>query len=837
MGAHVQDLTGPWEFRQYPSDARRMRDLDGEGWMATRVPSSIYTSLVEAGQIARADLDARPEDFAHISDEPWIYRRRFEADAELLGCDRIDLVFDGLDTITQIWCNDKLIGKTDNMFIGHRFDVTELVRPGKNRVLVKFNPAAAHAEMLMKRYGKLTDFYFGHACRSYIRKAAYQFGWDWCPALPGCGIFRPVRLEGVAAARIADVHVRTIECSEVRADIAVAVELDTQTAGAAAAFPLRCVLRLWGYGEAIEQTLTFQAGQQRQSTILRIEHPQLWWPNGYGEPCLYDVEAELYAEERCVDRVRKKCGIRTVRVNRTRDAHGESFSVEVNQRPVYVRGANWIPVTLFAGSQRREDYARLLKEAAAANMNMLRVWGGGYYENEEFYDLADELGILVWQDFMFACSWYPDRAWFLDAVRTEAAVVIRRLRSRACLALWCGNNEIDWLHAKGGLGKGRKFYGKAIYQRLLPGLLAEMDCERDYIATTPIGTGRDMNDARSGTVHEWGIWSGGRPGRQYVDEERIGRFVTEFGMQSLPEPETLRSFCGGRDLRIGSGALERHNYQLDGNARLFQYTSELFGGTGDLERFAYLTQLTQARQIKRYVEHLRMHNGINRGAMFWQYNDCCAAISWSAVDYRGRQKALYYYARRFFAPVCIAVATRHGLRPDLDEPVEIARTVVINDAGEPLVGTLACRLVELDGRIVDAVDLPITAQPFSATEPLRLPKALMRPEHPERTTLWMQLNTHTGTVAENHLLYLADKYLEWPKATIRQEMARADDGRWLLTLGSDVVVKDVQISTPTPVGLSDNYFDIMPFEARSVVLEADSETAPTVRLMAVGESA
>lgn len=236
--------------------------------------------------------------------------------------------------------------------------------------------------------------------------------------------------------------------------------------------------------------------------------------------------------------------------------------------------------------------------------------------------------------------------------------------------LWCGNNEIDWLHAKGGLGKGRKFYGKAIYQRLLPGLLAEMDCERDYIATTPIGTGRDMNDARSGTVHEWGIWSGGRPGRQYVDEERIGRFVTEFGMQSLPEPETLRSFCGGRDLRIGSGALERHNYQLDGNARLFQYTSELFGGTGDLERFAYLTQLTQARQIKRYVEHLRMHNGINRGAMFWQYNDCCAAISWSAVDYR-RQKALYYYARRFFAPVCIAVATRHGLRPDLDEPVEI----------------------------------------------------------------------------------------------------------------------------------------------------------------------
>ncbi|MBE0534493.1 MAG: glycoside hydrolase family 2 protein [Phycisphaerae bacterium] len=839
MARHVQDLTGEWQFRQYPSSARRMRDLDGEGWLPAQVPSSIYTSLIDAGQIDLADIDAHPADYIHISEKPWIYRKQFDADEHLLGCDRVDLVFDGLDTITQVWLNDKLIGKTDNMFIAHRFDITGLLEPRDNRLLVKFNPAAAHAETLMNRYGKLTESSFGYSCRPYIRKAQYQFGWDWCPALPGCGIFRPVRVEGITAARIEDVHVRTIDCSETCADVAIALQLDMQTAAAVDACPLTCTLQLSGHGQAITQTLTFHRGHDRQSTLLRIQNPELWWPNGYGPAVLYDLDVRLFASDQCIDHVHTRFGIRSVRVNRTPDAQGESFGFEVNQQPVYARGANWIPVTLFAGAQRRADYETLLRDAAAANINMLRVWGGGYYENDDFYDLADELGILIWQDFMFACSYYPDRQWYLDTIGAEAAAVIKRLRNHPSVALWCGNNEIDWLHEAGRLGKGKKFHGKPIYHKLLPALLSELDRERDYIPTTPFGAGRKMNAIQSGTVHQWQIWSGNRPSREYVDGDRIPRFVTEFGLQSLPEAQTLGSFCSADELRIGSRTLDRHNYQLDGNARLVQYTSELFGPTTDLDRFAYLTQLTQARQIKRYVEHLRMHSSVNRGVLFWQYNDCCPAISWSAVDHVKRPKALYYYARRFFAPVCITLSTRSGPRPDLDEALEIIQAVVINDAPEPLTGTLVCRLLDLGGQCLDTVNLPITAQPFSATAPLRLPKALVRPHQPERTLLHLQLNSHDQTVAENHFVYLPDKYVDWPKATIQREFARNGQGQWRVTLTSDVVVRDVQITAKQPARLSDNYVTLAPQQPCTINVDWECDVSHPdglISLRAVGEA-
>jgi len=495
---------------------------------------------------------------------------------------------------------------------------------------------------------------------------------------------------------------------------------------------------------------------------------------------------------------------------------------------------------MFAGSQTRADYERLLGDAAAANINMLRVWGGGCYENDDFYDLADKLGILVWQDFMFACSYYPDRQWFLDAVRTEAAAVIKRLRNHPSVALWCGNNEIDWLHGTGRLGKGKKFYGKTIYHKLLPSLLSELDRERDYVPTTPFAAGRKMNDTQSGTVHEWRVWSENHPAREYVRADRIPRFVTEFGMQSLPDGDTLRSFCPPEDYHICGRTLDRHNYQLDGNARLIQYASELFGPTTDLDRFAYLTQLTQARQIKRCVEHLRTHNSVNRGVLFWQFNDCCPAISWSAIDHPGRPKALYYYARRFFAPVCITLATRQGPRPDLDEALEIVQAVVINDSPEPLIGNLVCRLLGLDGRLLDAMNLPIAAQPFSATAPLRLPKALVRPRHPERSLLHLVLNNHERTVAENHFLYLADKYVDWPRAAVSREFAQTAKGKWVLTLTSNAVAKDVRIATNGPSRLSDNYLDLIPQQPRSIILDWDHDAPPphdAVTLDAVGELA
>jgi len=604
MPKELYDLTGEWEFREYPAHARRMRDLDGDDWLPTRVPSSIYTCLVGTGQIDPADLNARPAEYAHISRRPWIFRKTFDAPDTLLRCDRVELVFEGLDTIAHIWLNDKLIGKTDNMFIAHRFDVTSLLRAENNRLLVRFVPAEAHAERLMNRYGKLTEFYFGSPCRSYIRKAQYQFGWDWCPPLPGCGIFRPVRLEGVAGAAIEDLYVRTIDCNRNHADIAVALTLDTRTRMESQLhYPLVCRLSLTHGDMEIEQTLRFQPGRNSQSTIIRLDNPHLWWPNGYGRANLYRLKADLYCRDEHIDRVAVNVGVRTIHLNRTTDRHGECFRFEINHQPVYIRGANWVPATIFPGSLTAGDYQTLLTAAAGANINMLRVWGGGYYEDDRFYELCDELGIMVWQDFMFACSHYPDRQWFLDAVKTEAAAVIKRLRSHPSLALWCGNNEIDWLHKTCQLGKGRKFYGKTIYHRLLDDSVSELDGRRDYIPTTPFSITRNPNDCDSGTIHRWDVWNGCQPGRNYTSGD-IPRFVAEFGLQSLPDIDTVKTFCHDRELppEIRTDrelppeirTVEKHNYQLDGNNRLYRYLCELFGPPEDMAELMCTTKSTAA---------------------------------------------------------------------------------------------------------------------------------------------------------------------------------------------------------------------------------------------------
>lgn len=834
MARELYDLTGDWEFREYPAHARRMRDLDGDDWLQTQVPSSIYTCLVGVGQIDPADLNANPQRFAHISRRPWIFRKVFDAPADLLECGRIDLVFDGLDTVAQIWLNDKLIGKPDNMFIAHRFNITRLLKPTGNRLLVKLSPAAAHAEKLMNRYGKLTEFYFGSACRSYIRKAQYQFGWDWCPSLPGCGIFRPVRLEGIAGARIQDLHVRTIDCSRQHADVAVAVRLDTNSPQESELrYPLACKLSLTGEDTCIEQTLRFQPGRNNQSTIIRLDNPHLWQPNGYGSPSLYKLAVDIYSGDERIDHVARDVGIRTVHLNRTKDRHGQSFRFEVNHQPVYVRGANWIPLTIFPGSQKPDDYEALLTAAAGANINMLRVWGGGYYEDPCFYELCDRLGIMVWQDFMFACSYYPDRKWFLDAVKTEAAAVIKRLRSHPSLVLWCGNNEIDWLHAKGQLGKGKKFYGKAIYHRLLGDLLSELDRERDYIGTTPFSNTADANDPGSGTIHQWDVWGGNQPGRNYTAGD-VARFVTEFGMQSLPDVDTVKSFCIDESPVATTRAIEKHNYQLDGNARLFHYLSELFDPPADLEQLVYLTQLAQARRVKEYVEYLRAHNNVNSGVLFWQFNDCCPAISWSAVDCLKKPKALYFYARRFFAGVLPTLLTQsNSARPDIEPTLASARAVVVNDMPEPLAATLICRLMDLHGNLLDKVDLAMAIGPASTSTPLRLPKALVRPKNPQQSLLQMTLENVDGVIVQNNFLYLPDKYMDWPKAQITRTLAQLDKRKWAITLQSDTVVKDVQVTTRIPAQLSDNYVDLMPQQRRELIVDFARDAEDAENLIAL----
>ena len=815
------DLTGAWEFKQYPPSARRMRDLDSADWQQTNVPSSIFTSLIETGQIESSQIKANPENFAWVSEKPWIYRKIFDAPDELLNCGRVELVFEGLDTIASIWLNDKLVAKTNNMFIPFRFDVTELLKPRNNTLLVKFDPPSKYAKRLMDRYTTFESL-LGYPERVYIRKAQYQFGWDWCPALPGCGIWRPVRLEGVEKAKLADLHIRTIDCNEEFADVRIAVELDTLSEA-----NFDCRLDLSCREQKIRHELTFNPGEHSHSTVIHIKKPFLWWPLGYGKQPLYQLDVQLSSDGQIIDQIKKRFGIRTVKLNHSRKTGSKRFQFEINGQAVYAKGADWIPACIFAGTAANNDYQKLLQAAVEANMNMLRIWGGGYYEADEFYELCNELGIMVWQDFMFACAYYPDRKWFAKEVKVEATTIIKRLRNHPCLVLWCGNNEIDWLHNIGRLGKSKKFYGKAIYHQLLPQLVAELDHDKNYIPTTPLGTKETFKTGRTLTKHQWEIWSRHAPVRNYICQpENTPPFVAEFGMQSLPPIETVKTFCPTEKLNVGNHQLEKHNYQVDGNSRIYRYIGDLFSPAQNVEQLVYLSQVMQARGIKTYVEHLRAHKSRNSGVLFWQFNDCCPAISWSAIDYTRRPKALFYYAKRFFSDLLITVVSAAAkAQNNLQPKLEPSNVVVINDSPDPVTATLNCQLIDLSGDVLDHVSFPIAIAPLSTSTVPKLPRSFIRPNDPENSVLHVTLDKEGAKITQNSFFYLPDKHINWPEPQITKSLKQVTDRQWKLKLKSDVIAKDVQVNLTVKSKLSDNFIDLMPQDEIGITINCEQEVS------------
>ncbi len=828
------DLTGKWEFKEYPLTARKSSDLDIGAWLPTNVPSSIFTSLITAEKIKLSDIHSNPENYQWVSEKPWLYRKKFDASDQLLACDKIKLIFEGLDTISTIWLNDKLIGRTNNMFIPFEFDITKIIKSKDNVLMVKFDPPVAHANKLMDKYPVPNNCDIDNPCRVYIRKAQYQFGWDICPALPGCGIWRPLRIEGITKAAFQDIHIRTVDCNPNHADIKITVRLETT-----AKEKFHCNLNISHPGQSITQKLLFKAGDHTHSTVIRIEKPALWWPRDYGPQNLYLLNVELFCDNNLIDQSNKTFGIRTVNLDRSADEYGENFSFEINGQPVYAKGANWIPPSIFAGSATDEDYQKLLQAASDANINMLRIWGGGYYENCEFYGICDKLGIMVWQDFMFARARYPEHDWFTQQVKEEAPKIIKQLRNHPSLVLWCGNSEIEWLHSKSKPGKNKKLYGKSIFHKILPSLLSTLDPDCNYIPTTPVGPAKKINNPNFGNIHQWDIWTNYKPISDYLCTlENIPRFVTEFGLQSIPNIKTLKNTCDEKSLSLCSQAIEKHNYQQQGPSRIYRYIGELFGLTDGTEKFIYLSQLTQARAAKKYIEHLRSHRYKNNGALFWQFNDCCPAISWSAIDFCGFPKALYYYSRRFFAKYLAAIV------PDIDNkhfwPSKPTNAIVINDSSATLTATLTCRMINLLGATLYETSFPVVVTPFSNSHFLKLPKEIVEPPEPANAALHLLLENNNETIAENLFFYLPDKYIDPPKSQITCDKTRLTDSQWRICLKSNTLIKDLQVITSEPAILSDNFINLIPPYKKDIVINFKKQVLTdkfAIKLQTISNSA
>ncbi len=512
-------LNGAWRFREAGPGDVDSDPLRGE-WIPASVPGCVHTDLMAAGRIPDPFQRMNVAAVKWVAEKDWLYVREFDVGAALLQNDRVELVCEGLDTFAAVVLNGREIARVENAFHEHVFEVKDALCEGTNTLAVRFDSSNRVATGRQQQYGKLPSSFFGPA--PYARKPQYATGWDWGPVLPSCGVWRDIFLRAFNTARIESVHAPV----QVDGDTGtVRVSVEVKCAGDA---PLALEAVLSREGKAVASA---EVGDVRgcANVELRAEHPYLWWPAGSGDPDLYDLSVCLRAGDKELDRRELRVGFRTCEVERTPDAEGESFIFRINGRRIYCKGANWIPADSFPSRIPREKYRELLEMAVDQNANMLRVWGGGIYEPDLFYDLCDELGLMVWQDFMFSCADYPDLDWFHGLVRAEAASAVKRLRNHPSLVLWCGNNENQWAHEEWGWPA--KFSAEKIYHDILPETCQRLDPTRLYWPSSPYG-GPKASCETHGDTHDWNVWHRGRDYDVY--RKSRARFVSEFGARHDP---------------------------------------------------------------------------------------------------------------------------------------------------------------------------------------------------------------------------------------------------------------------------------------------------------------
>jgi beta-mannosidase len=598
----------------------------------------VHRDLLRHGAIPDPFWGANELDVQWIEERDWEYETDFQVPAVVRRAEHIELVADGLDTVATVILNGRVLARTENMFLAHRWPVQGRLRTGRNVLRIRFGSAMDYIRTHRRthRPKEINDPVGG--C-TVIRKQQCQFGWDWGPRFVTAGIWRDIRLEAWSGSRLTTVAV----AQEHRAGGAVTLHLKPELSRPSPGVAWRYRLSLGGSRVA-----------EGVGTRVDIERPQLWWPAGQGAQPLYTLEVE--SADGAAGPWSCRLGLRTLALDRHADRWGESFQFVVNGRPVFAKGANWIPAHSFVAGLTRGDYERDLRAAAAANMNMVRVWGGGVYESEDFYDLCDELGLMVWQDFMFACTLYPaDRA-FLASVRAEAAQQVRRLRHRACLALWSGNNEVYSCNTNELKDKRLWANYVRLFHRTLPPVVAKHDPVTPYWPSSPWrGKADNSHEAgeKRGDTHYWDVWHARHPVKDY---EKWGfRFVSEFGMQSFSSAATNAAFCPpGDEANVFGPVMENHQKNRAGNQIILDYVSRRYRFPKSQDALIYLSQLNQVDCMQTGVDHYRRLMPRCMGALYWQLNDCWPVASWSSIEHNGRWKALHYAARRFFAPMAVS---------------------------------------------------------------------------------------------------------------------------------------------------------------------------------------
>ena len=805
----VLSLDRGWQFRQIKAG---VTEAD---WLPAVVPGDVHLDLLANKKIADPFFRDNEAKLQWIENASWEYRLNFEVSPALLARSNLDLVFDGIDAAAEVYVNGAQALVADNMFRIWRVSAKSHLHTGKNLLRVVFPSPIKAAEEAAA--GDLFRQHSLTAEKTYIRKAAYEYGWDWGPRFVTSGIWRPVRLEAWDKVRISDFAVRQRDVSDEVAHLNAEVELQAASAGAA-----KVSVRFTDNGKAAmaETTVSVHAGNNVIDLPIEIRRPKLWYPAGYGEQPLYEFTAQVSVGGQAVAERKVKAGLRSIVLHRQLDKWGRSFEFVVNGIPIFAKGANVIPFDSFPNRVTAADYRRILGSARDANMNMVRDWGGGYYESDEFYSICDELGIMVWQDFMFGNDWQPGTYAF--KINIEAEDQVRRLRNHPSIVLWCGNNETEiafnWA-PRDKLPAETRFYLWQDYltefSGILPRVVARLTPETPYWPSSPSADYENLADSyQSGDAHIWDVWHGRVPFSTY--ETHRARFVTEFGFQSFPEMKTIEAFTQPEDrASVFTPAMLAHQKNNEGNSIIDAYLLKDYPEPKDFPSFLYVSQVLQAEGIKIGAEHFRRSRPETMGSIFWQLNDCWPVASWSSIDYYGRWKALQYYARRFYAPILVS--------PHLEDGA--LKVYIVSDRTESKPATLRVRLMDFYGKVLLEETRRLGVTPLASKVYLEWPlKKLADAGAADTSRVFVVAElTAAGEPISRNLVYLAPVMeVHLKPAALKVETIGAN-GSCKISITSPVLARDVYLSFGNlDAKLSDNYFDILPGETVEIAVESQA---------------
>ncbi|MEQ3690970.1 MAG: glycoside hydrolase family 2 protein [Flavobacterium sp.] len=785
------------------------RNLSDESWTFNKqndshkykatIPGTVHTDLFQNKVIPDPFFGANEKQLQWIENENWEYETYFSLASSELKNQNIDLEFDGLDTYATVFLNGKIVLEADNMFRKWTISVKSNLKKDNNHLKIVFHSAVEKG----KSKAKKLPFTLPENERVFVRKAQYQFGWDWGPRFVTAGIWQKVQLKFWNSAKIENIKYSQIELNSKKAVLEFTTEIKTSKAKT-------IQLKI----NEVIKTFHLEKGLNEVKMKYEILSPKLWWSNGLGEANLYSFTMEMSQKKELLESRKLKIGLRTIELIQQKDDTGTGFAFKLNGKMVFMKGANYIPPDSFLPRVSDSIYNTLVENARKSNMNMLRVWGGGVYPDDAFYEACDANGILVWQDFMFACAMYPGDEKFLKNVKQEVIHQVNRLQNHPSLAIWCGNNENDEGWHNWGWQKQLNYsiadstqiwndYTK-VFHEVIPNTLDSLVAKNKNIywpSSPSIGWGR-KESMTQGDSHYWGVWWGKEPFEVY--KKKVPRFMSEYGFQGMPNIQTLKKVVSESDLNFNSEALKNHQKHPIGNETIKEYMERDYQIPEKFDDFIYVSQLLQANGMKTAMEAHRRAKPYCMGTLYWQFNDCWPVTSWSSLDYFGNWKAFHYQAKRSFENILLSA----------NEEDEKYKIYLVNDDFKSYSGKLELELMTFNGELLWKTEKNITVEENSSTIVYEISKVNFEKFDFQQTVLNVRFENFNS-----NYFFVKPKELKLEKPTI--QIRKIDN--LTIEISSTVLAKNVFISSENEVFFEDNYFDLLPNEKRIIKLSKPAE--------------